>query len=54
MTMNLDSFNTLLFKHTTEFISKYRAGHAENPDNWPLEMNEADWVDQFMTWLDSK
>lgn len=34
-----------------DFIENWEEKNLENPTDWPMEMSEEDWLDQFITWL---
>lgn len=50
--MNLDTFIQGLEEEVAAFRERYREGIATDPDNWPEEMNLADWWDQFIAHVD--
>ncbi len=45
----LDDAVVRMHKDVEEFAKHYRSMQAVEPDNWPSEMNAADWDEQFMS-----
>ena len=51
--MTLDEFKATLQGDIETFVMDWKLKHA-NPalkDQWPLEMDEGDWHDQFLIWM---
>lgn len=46
--MTLDEFKATLLEDIDAFVINHKKGHEENPEVWPLEMDEGDWFDQFL------
>ena len=46
--MTLDEFKKRVFDEEEHFITNYRDNAADVPDEWPLEMDEDAWWDQWL------
>ena len=47
--MTLNEFEQELMGEVQEFAKQWRDEHTEAPDEWPLNMNEGDWFEQFIS-----
>lgn len=47
--MTLDEFEADLLKEAKEFVQKWRDGNERLPDEWPLEMNDGEWWEQYLS-----
>jgi len=46
--ITLDNFETRLNSYVKSFFEKWRLNNEDEPENWPLEMTEQDWMEQFL------
>lgn len=51
--MTLQEFVDDMRTKPDAFMAEFVAGNARAPDQWPLEMGEAEWFEQFLVWLES-
>lgn len=52
--MTLDEFKASLEGDIETFVTDWKLSHANphnDPEHWPLEMDEGDWYDQFLMWM---
>lgn len=47
--MKFDEFLQELYNDVERFRKEYQRGMREEPEWYPDEMEEGDWVDQFLT-----
>lgn len=50
--MNLQDFTAWLEKKVKEHDLDYREHANEDPVNWPLEYNLAEWIEQFNIFME--
>lgn len=44
--MTIQEYITVAKKELDDFEAKWIKGEAEDPNNWPHDMDEGDWADQ--------
>lgn len=49
--MTLQEFKSAIVKDAEEFVKTWEAGKNHNPEQYPLELPEGDWYDQFLAYL---
>ncbi len=49
--MTLEEFKSTMKADLDRFVQHYEAGHATDPQNWPAQMGEGDWYDQFLIFM---
>ena len=49
----LEAFVAIMKADIDRFAANWRAQHAAKPEEWPLQMNEGDWYDQFLMYESS-
>ncbi len=52
--MNLIEFKNTINKDIEDFTKMWEEGKRENPQHFPNEMNEGDWLDQFLIFLNTE
>ena len=52
--MNIDQFRTSNIKTLDDFINMWMAKNKVNPKDWPLEMREGEWFEQFLAFQTSE
>jgi len=52
--LDLSAFVRLVNLEVERFQETYEKGMKEDKKNWPSSMNEADWWDQFIVFLETK
>jgi hypothetical protein len=52
--MGVDEFVRKMGRAPDHFLEFWLDGHREKPSDWPLSMNQADWLEQFMVWLEAQ
>lgn len=48
--VHLEDFKDYMAKNLEKFFDQYQANHEVEPNDWPLEMNFAEWLEQFEMW----
>lgn len=53
--MTLNEFKDEMIDALERFSEYYKTSHAVygNKFDWPLEMNEQEWLEQFLIWCES-
>lgn len=51
--MNLAAFTSNLLSQITEFTKYWEENHKKNPEEFPAEMNQAEWEEQMVMWYDT-
>lgn len=54
MPQHLDQFVAEVKSDIEAFAAEYRAGHAENPEHYPLELDDDNagvWFEQFIDFM---
>lgn len=52
--ITLEEFVEHMSKHLQNFQQMWRQGQAEALENWPEKMNESDWLEHFLIFLELK
>lgn len=52
--MKLDDFINILLEDVSKFKDFYLEGHKENPEEFPLELEEGDWLEQFLMFINTE
>lgn len=51
--MDRQEFMGKLYKSIQDFESHWNQQQRENPEDWPNEMEEAEWWEQAIIWLEN-
>jgi len=49
--MTAQEFKTSLSNDLDKFVDEWEKGNKENESMYPTEINEGDWLDQFLIFL---
>lgn len=52
--MTKAGFVKLLEERVTAFSARWDAGFSRDPDNYPREMDEPEWFEQFQAFLETE
>lgn len=52
-TMTLDLFAAGVRDQANRFVEFWRATNAQRPDEYPLEMPQERWTEQFLAWCEA-
>lgn len=47
--ITLDQFYEQMNMDIHSFMKRWKENHQADPESWPMEMNEGDWFDQFIS-----
>jgi len=53
-TISLDQFTAITKNEVEAFKNHWGAERSKDPKNWPLEMSEGDWFEQFLAFLSTQ
>jgi hypothetical protein len=49
--MKLEDFEKALHQEAVKFAADWKKSHRKDPTNWPLDLPEGEWWEQFVTFL---
>ncbi len=52
--MTLSEFTALARNKIDSFHTDWLDEHAGNAEEWPVEMTEAEWIEQLLCWMESR
>lgn len=49
--MTFDDFKEIFLEDFNRFLVYYQDNNKSNPEHFPLDMGEGDWLDQYLIFL---